>query len=208
MEKEEINQISNAELIKDVIGKAVDFLISQNCINPNEKTEIDYKIGYIYTRKDDFVEALFMVIVNRFKSFYIALQENKILLLKIDKSTYNATVEGMKNEHECLKGIQQDDGYHKEIKKDATKKGIIRIGSMLLILALIFGVSFIINSKVKLIDKTFKQLSLKIPNNYVENVPLDSGNSSFTYYDNKKCKLSLYYSYKFPTYNCDTASYY
>ena len=207
MEKKEINQISNVELIKDVIGKAVDFLISQNYYNPNEETEIDYKIGYIYTRKDDYIEALFKVIVNRYKTFYMALQENKILLLKINESTYDATVEDMKNEHECLKGIQQIDGYHKELKKCYTKRSIMGIGSMLLILALIIGGAMLINSKVKLIDKTFKQLSFKVPSNYVEHVPLDSGYSSSTYYDNKKCELSLKYSSKFQTYNFDTASY-
>lgn len=207
MEKKEINQISNVELIKDVIGKAIDFLTSQNYYNPNEESEIDYKIGYIYTRKDDYIEALFKVIVNRYKTFYMALQENKILLLKINESTYDATVEGMKNEHECLKDSRQIDGYHKELKKCYTKRSIMVIGSMLLILALIIGGAMLINSKVKLIDKTFKQLSFKVPSNYVEHVPLNDMNNSSIYYNNKKCELLLNYSSKSQTYNFDTASY-
>lgn len=207
MEKKEINQISNVELIKDVIGKAIDFLISQNYYNPNEESEIDYKIGYIYTRKDDYIEALFKVIVNHYKTFYMALQENKILLLKINESTYDATVEGMKNEHECLKDSRQIDGYHKELKKCYTKRSIMGIGSILLILALIIGGAMLINSKVKLIDKTFKQLSFKVPSNYVEHVPLNGMNNSSIYYNNKKCELSLNYSSKLQNYNFDTASY-
>lgn len=102
-ETKEINQIGNVVLVRDVIDKAINFLISQNKFDPNTVQDMAYQYGYIYTRTDGYVEALFKIEIGNDRVFYMALQENKLILLNISEVVYNATVEGMKNEHECLR---------------------------------------------------------------------------------------------------------
>ena len=98
----EVNEINNMILIRDIIDKAVDFLVSQKLIDFNENYDINYEFGYIYTRNDGFVEALFKVILGSRITFYLALQENKLKLLEMDQKTYDNTVIMMKKVHSCL----------------------------------------------------------------------------------------------------------
>lgn len=102
VDNRELNQINNVELIRDVIDKAISFLVSQNKFDPSNFGKSTYEFGYIYTRKDGFVEALFKITMGDGTIFHMALQEKKLLLLNIPEEVYNATVNGMKNEHTCL----------------------------------------------------------------------------------------------------------
>ena len=102
----EVNQISNFELIRDVSNKALNYLISQNKINPNNLPKIKSEFGYMFTREDGYLEALFKLIVNNEMNFYMALQENKLLLLNMDEQRFRDTVNNMKQMHECLRKVE------------------------------------------------------------------------------------------------------
>lgn len=99
----EVNQISNVGLVREVIDKSLNFLITQNKIDPSKTGEITHEFGYIYTRDDGFVEALFKFTLEDGTIYRMALQENKILLLNLDEETYQDTVTTMKNTHACLR---------------------------------------------------------------------------------------------------------
>ncbi len=104
-EKKEINQIANVPLVREVIEKTMNLLISQNKVDPTTVGEITHEFGYIYTREDGFLEALFKITLGDGTIFRMAMQENKILLLNMDENTYQDTITTMKNTHPCLKSV-------------------------------------------------------------------------------------------------------
>ena len=103
----EKNEISNISLIKETIDNAINFLISQNVISPNLNQDINYEFGYIYTGEDNLVEALFKILFND-STYYLAIQDNKLKLLNIDKKIYDETVSTMKSVHSCLNDIPSE----------------------------------------------------------------------------------------------------
>ena len=100
----EVNQIGNVGLVRDVLDKSLNFLMSKVQIDPATQN-IQNEIGYIYTREDGFVEALFKFTLENGNVYRMALQENKILLLNIDEANYQDTIATMKKIHPCLNNV-------------------------------------------------------------------------------------------------------
>ena len=102
-EYKEVNLADNEELKRNIVDEAANSLAKQNKVDPEKDQNLLFNFGYIFTRKDGKTEALFELIFASDKVFYMALQDNKLILLNFDEETYRNTVQSMINEHECLR---------------------------------------------------------------------------------------------------------
>ena len=101
----EVNQIGNVSLVRDVVDKALGLLSSKVQFDFDDMKNIKYEFGYIFTREDGLLEALFKFTLENGTVYHMALQENKIIALNMDEATYQDTINTMKNLHACLRNV-------------------------------------------------------------------------------------------------------
>ena len=99
----EINEINNREIKQTLANCAIKILLSQNIITNDELISAQFSYGYVFTKDDGVLEALYKVIINKEKMYYFAAQKNKIMLISINEETYDQTINYMVKKHECLK---------------------------------------------------------------------------------------------------------
>lgn len=99
----EVNKINDRNLTGEIGSKAITFLANNNKIGSNDLQNLQVQFAYLYQRDDGVLEGLFKIMLRDGRWFPMALQDGKLLLLTLDETKYNATVEMMMESHPCIR---------------------------------------------------------------------------------------------------------
>ena len=98
MEKNEINN----QQVKEMLGDyAVNLLLSQNLIQSMDLPYIKISFGYIFSKDDGALSALFRLIVNE-QTYFFSLQNGSLSIININMAIYEDTITTMKTLHNRL----------------------------------------------------------------------------------------------------------
>lgn len=111
----EINQINNQELVSKYIDSAVALLINQSLMTKEDLPRIKINIGYIYTSGKNEVVTLFKINLGG-NVYYFSTQEGKLMLININEELFKATIEQMKDLHECLRSDETELQKNRRLK--------------------------------------------------------------------------------------------
>lgn len=98
----EINQINNLKLKEHIGTIAIKTLLSNNIISQENLVNIRVNFGYVFTKNDGKLEALLCVLTEKQDKYYFAIQNEKLMMININEELFEATVNNMKQLHECL----------------------------------------------------------------------------------------------------------
>lgn len=115
--KKEINQINNNKLKSNIANLTANLLLNQNIILQEELINLSINYGYIYTKENGEIEALFKTICNA-KTNYLAIQKNKLSIISISEEQYNKVIKDMISFHPCLRNDVSDELSEKSQRKD------------------------------------------------------------------------------------------
>ena len=99
----ETNEINNKKLKEELANYSLEMLLSKNIINTNDLSSVECIYGYLFTKDDGVLEALYKLSIKDKNTYYFAAQNNKIMLLTIDEDMYNQTINYMHENHACLR---------------------------------------------------------------------------------------------------------
>ena len=97
----EQNQIYNSQLKENVVNTALGILVNNKLVTREDFNGLSVNIGYIFTKEDGQIEALFRTAFTD-KLFFFALQNGKLMLIEINDDIYSQTVAKMQKDHPCL----------------------------------------------------------------------------------------------------------
>ena len=97
----EINQMYNRQIKEAIVNSAVGLLIENNLITREEFPTLSVNAGYVFSKDDGNIEALFRIAVTG-KQFFFAVQDGKLMMVDINDAMFEQTVGYMKQNHPCL----------------------------------------------------------------------------------------------------------
>lgn len=97
-QKTDTNQIANTELKEKLADSALAVLINAQKITHENLAGIKAEFGYLLMIEDHGLEALFKIIQND-DVYYFAVQQDKLMMVNIIESQYEATVAHMLSQH-------------------------------------------------------------------------------------------------------------
>ncbi|MBR2523359.1 MAG: DUF4272 domain-containing protein [Clostridiales bacterium] len=122
----EINHKYNKELAGSLVNAAVGFLLQNEMITKDDLDSVSVKMGYLFSREDGGLEALFGI-ETADDRFFFALQEGILKGIDITDEMFTETVSVMEQNHPCL---LNDDLPETEIQKVRREKNNDLINGM------------------------------------------------------------------------------
>jgi len=85
---------------------AISLLLNNSFIQANNLENLTLHWGYIFTKTDGMLEAIFKIIYEE-RIFYFGIQNGNMTLININEQQYNEIIDYMKKNHECLNNINE-----------------------------------------------------------------------------------------------------
>jgi len=123
----EKNEICNSKIKQTLADLSVHLLLSNKLIEENELLNFNLEFGYIFTKEDGNLEALMKAICNG-KNFYFAYQKGSFMLISINESQYNETINYMKEYHPCINDISNSETEKQKERREKNNKYLTENG--------------------------------------------------------------------------------
>ena len=103
----EQNQIHNSGLKSQIADAAISYLLSRKLLSEQELSGLELEFGYVFLTEQGAVEALLRLAVRNGQDkppcFYFALQQGRLIHVKLEEDQFRLYVETMPEMHPCLR---------------------------------------------------------------------------------------------------------